>query len=187
MVFIPQPTPEQSTARNAGFTNIADICKERVRRVIHRIKTNSSSEFKLTADQGFKVFKLTSSNFKLWNSDESPKDEENLADQLRLFTDHLIPDRSQDDILYELLLKAGLPLSAKIEQKEIEGQQVFSVAEGLLLICLEDPIKQETLRSMIDLAPQMILCLDHAFNGNDQLKTNIVLEMESHEIKFQTV
>ena len=67
------------------------------------------------------------------------------------------------------------------------GQTVYSIAEGMLLICLTDDITQECLRGMIALQPERILCLDPAFKGNDQLKTNTVLEMKSHGIEFRTV
>ncbi len=185
LIQLPEP------AENGDFSTLADLCKERVRRVIKKMNDENGGKLNLDnsagQDRGFKVFKLTSSNFKLWDADEAPKDADALAEQLKLYADHIVPGRSQDDILYELLLKAGLLLTAKIDEKEVRGQKVFSVADGLLLICLEDEITQETLRGMIELKPEMVLCLDNAFKGNDQLKTNIVLEMESHEIKFHTV
>lgn len=185
LVQLPEPTGR------ADYPTIADICKERVRRVIQKLENEDNSKLNFEdeggQDRGFKVFKLTSSNFRLWSSDDAPKDADALAEQLRLYADHIVPGRSQHDILYELLLKAGLPLTAGIDEKEVNGQTVFSVADGLLLICLEDEITQETLRGMIEHKPETVLCLDSAFKGNDQLKTNIVLEMESHEIKFHTV
>jgi len=107
--------------------------------------------------------------------------------QLKLFADHVLPDRGEQDILYELMLKAGLPFTAKIEEKDTAGQTAYSIADGLLLICLANPITQECLRAMIELQPQRVVCLDPAFQGNDQLKTNTVLEMKSHGIEFRTV
>ena len=89
--------------------------------------------------------------------------------------------------MYELILKAGLPLGAKVEQVDVEGLPVFSVAEGQLLICLENPITQDVLRGMMAREPLQILCLDAAFHGNDPLKTNAVLEAQSHGITFRTV
>lgn len=184
LIQLPEPTG------NDDFPTIADLCKERVRRVIKKLNDEDGTKLDLDngeQDRGFKVFKLTSSNFKLWNADETPKDAEALAAQLKLYADHVILGRSQDDILYELLLKAGFSLTAKVEQKEAAGQKIYSVADGMLLVCLEDEITQETLREMMGLKPEMVLCLDNAFKGNDQLKTNTVLEMKSHDIKFHTV
>ena len=99
-----------------------------------------------------------------------------------------MPGRSQQDILYELLLKAGLPLTARVEMvRPPQGQEFYSVADGALLVCLADPIQPETLHAMRDRRPKRVICLDTAFHGNDQLKTNTVLEMKSHGIEFRTV
>ena len=138
-------------------------------------------------DRGFRVFKLTSSNFKIWAGEEAPRDAEALGQQLKLFADHVDAGRSEQDILYEMILKAGLPLTAKIETKTVAAQTVYSIAEGMLFICLANPITQECLRGMVALQPQRVVCLDPAFHGNDQLKTNTVLEMKSHGIEFRTV
>ena len=85
------------------------------------------------SDLGFRVFKLTSSNFKIWSGGEAPKDAEALGHQLKLFADHVDKERSEQDILYELMLKAGLALTAKIDTKTVAGQTVFSIADGMLL------------------------------------------------------
>jgi len=69
----------------------------------------------------------------------------------------------------------------------VKGAKVFSVADGLLLICLEDPIERDVLRGTVELKPQRVLCLDHAFRGKDEDKVNTVLEMRSHGIEFRTV
>jgi adenine-specific DNA-methyltransferase len=170
---------------------IADVCRERVRRVIGRITSQDDGKIDFEGDEppdcGCKVFRLAASNFKIWDGEGAPTDADALAGQLRLFADHVMPDRGEQDILYELMLKAGLPLTAEIEEKDVAGQTAYSIADGLLLICLADPITQETLRAMAELNPQRIVCLDPAFGGNDQLKTNTVLEMKSHGIEFRTV
>ena len=192
LVQLPEFTPEDSLARNAGYETIFDLCKDRVHRVITEVQKENKSRLQFIPtdeDIGFKSFKLTSSNFKIWDADDTPRDAEGLAKQLTLYADHVLPDRSQLDILYELIIKTGLPLTAKIEKKTVAvaGKTVYSIEEGQLLICLEDRIDMETLRGITALAPQQVICLDHAFHGNDQLKTNTVLEMRSHDIKFRTV
>ena len=138
-------------------------------------------------DLGFKAFKLSSSNFKIWDAEQTPKDEEGLAEQLKLYADHILPGRSDRDILFELLLKAGRSLTAKIEKKKVEGKTVYSIEDGTLLICLEERVTAKALRGMMGLKPRQVICLDNAFGGNDQLKTNTVLEMRDHEIEFRTV
>ena len=186
--FILTQLPEPTS--NPQLPTIVDITKERVRRVIQKL--NAADKHKLPTmngdgqDRGFKVFKLTSSNFKTWNADVTPKDAAGLAEQLKLYVSNVEPDRSPDDILYELLLKAGLPLSAAV-QRITKTQEFYSIAGGVLLVCLADPILPKTLAALRERKPQRVICLDTAFHGNDQLKTNTVLEMKSHGIEFRTV
>ena len=78
------------------------------------------------------------------------------------------------DILYELLLKAGFPLTTKVEKVQMAGKDVFSVADGALLICLEREITKELIKAMADADPSQVICLDEGFKANDQLKANAV-------------
>ena len=86
-------------------------------------------------------------------------------------------------------MKAGLSLTSRIEEITVGEQRAFSISDGNLIICLEAPLHAETLRSIIRLQPKpvQVICLDHAFEGNDQLKTNLKLEMQSNAIEFRTV
>lgn len=95
-------------------------------------------------------------------------------------------NRPDDALLYELILKSNLPLTSKIQSGKIAAQTVYDVADGTLAICLERQITQETLRGIMARKPQGVVCLDIAFASNDQLKTNMVLEMKSHGIEFHT-
>jgi adenine-specific DNA-methyltransferase len=196
IVQLPEPinnkTPHGKVAEKLALKTISEIGKERIRRVIKRIKEEDEGQLDLKdrekpEDLGFKVFKLSSSNFKIWEAEEAPKDEGGLAEQLELYADHVLPDRSDQDILFELLLKAGRSLTAKIEQKKIEGKMVYSIEDGSLLICLEERVTAKAMRGMVGLKPRQVICLDNAFGRNDQLKTNTVLEMRDHDIEFRTV
>jgi len=110
-----------------------------------------------------------------------------LAEQLKLYADNVQAERSEQDRLYELVLKSGFPLSAKIEAVSVGDKTAFAVADGTLLICLAKQLDQGTLRALFARKPQMVLCLDTAFDGNDALKTNTVLEAKTHGIIFKTV
>jgi adenine-specific DNA-methyltransferase len=196
LVQLPQPLDENSEAYKKGYRKISDVCLQRVKRTIEQIGVKLSAQFKLEETPyglNFKAFQLTSSNFKLWDASAGSKDADGLAKQLELYADNLLPGRSQDDILYEVILKAGQPLTAKIEKIEIAEQQVFSIDGGAMLICLEDPIKEETLVGMLEYQPAVMVALDKAFHGNDQLKTNIKLqaeatgESEQSRVLFKTV
>lgn len=186
-VLVQLPEPTEST----DFPTIAEITKERVRRAIKKLNGEDATKLPLEEgakpDRGFKVFKLQTSNFKAWNS-ELPKDDEELVKQLQLHVDHLVPGRGQEDVLYELLLKSGFPLTTKVESITLAGKTVFSVADGAMLICLEKQLTPDVIKAMADKKPERVVCLDEGFAGNDQLKTNAVQTMKAKGVtKFQTV
>ncbi len=208
LVQLPEPVGAASSRDDRGqeaaptrnYSTIADITRERVRQVIGKLNQAEEGQLKLEGsakpDRGFRAFKLSSSNFKIWDAAQAGTEPDQLALQLQHYTGNVDDSRTRQDILYELILKAGLPLAAKVEQVEVEGKPVFSVAEGLvlgrsgrgqLLICLENPVTLAVLRGMMAREPLQILCLDTAFHGNDPLKTNAVLEARSHGITFRTV
>ncbi len=163
---------------------IAELTKERMRRAGENVRKQNPL---FTGDIGFRVFKLQSSNFKAWNT-EQPKDDAEFAKQLTLHADHLVEGRTQEDVLYELLLKSGFPLDTKVEKITLAGKSVFSIADGMMLICLEKELTPEVIKAMADKKPERVVCLDAGFADNDQLKTNAVQTMKSKGVtKFQTV
>ncbi|MDD3641826.1 MAG: site-specific DNA-methyltransferase, partial [Atribacterota bacterium] len=189
MVQLPENCDEKSEAYKAGFKTIADIGKERICRVIAKIKQeNSQSLFKNQLDLGFKSFKLDSSNFKIWNTEGISTEQKVLEKQLELHINHINPDSSQEDILFEILLKAGYQLSDKVKKIELAGKNVYSVNEGAMLICLEKELTKEVIKAMAERKPGRVICLDQGFTNNDQLKTNAVQIMKSKGIDdFRTV
>jgi len=114
--------------------NLCEIAKERIRRVVKKIKEENPEKSK-EMDLGFKVFKLDSSNIKSW--DGNP---ENLETSLFDAVGNIKTDRTEEDVLYEILLKYGLDLTLPIEERIIEGKKVFNVGLGSLFICLADNI-----------------------------------------------
>jgi adenine-specific DNA-methyltransferase len=112
--------------------NIAELTKERLRRAGKRIREESPM---FAGDLGFRVFKLASSNIRAWEPDR-----DNLATTLEEHADHLKTDRTESDILFELLLKLGLDLTVPIEEKCIAGKTVHSIGAGVLLVCLAEKI-----------------------------------------------
>ncbi len=104
-----------------------------------------------------------------------------------------MPAASAEDVLYELLLKTGFPLTTKVKQITLAGKRVFSIENGTLLIYLEKEVTPELIDALADARPLQVICLDAAFKGNDQLKTNAVqtfksrAEAEESEIVFRTV
>ena len=185
LVQLPEPTGGQD------YPTIADITKERVRRVIQKLNDEDAGKLDLDnasqQDRGFRVFKLAESNFTPWNAD-LPHNAGALAQQLELHIDHIRPDRSAADILYELLLKSGFPLTTPVASLTLAGKTVYSVAAGALFICLERALTLELIRAIAERQPERVVCLDEGFAGNDQLKTNAVQIFKTKGVtSFKTV
>jgi len=210
LIQLPEPTYEiiegkeypkkaSEEAFNAGFKTIANIGKERIRRVIKKLNEEQESKLDLeqpgNQDRGFKVFKLDKSNFKQWQKLEPSTTPEKIVEQLELHIEHIDDKATPEDLLYEILLKAGFTPTEKIETKTIDGTKVFSIAEGALLLCLESEVTKELIDAVAESEPMQFICLDSAFHGNDQLKANAVqtfaarnMQKEKHnQIVFKTV
>jgi len=194
--FILIQLPEKTD--RTDFPTIAEITKERVRRVIKNLNQEQAGKLKLgdapEQDRGFRVFKLAESNFAPWNADV-PHDAPALERQLELHVSHVRDGRTDQDILYEVLLKSGYPLATPVETVVLAGKTVHSVAGGQLLICLERKLTLELIRAVAERKPERVVCLDEGFAGNDQLKTNAAhifeptdrREAKSDARRFRTV
>lgn len=145
MVQIPEPTAAESEAAKAGYTNICEIGKERIRRAGEKIKAETG-EKAAALDVGFKVFKLDTSNLKKWNPDP-----ENLQLSLQEATENFVPGRTELDVVYEILLKMGLELSAGIEERTAAGQIVYVIGGGVLIICLGSSITLSVVEEIVRL------------------------------------
>lgn len=189
LVQLPELCEEDSAAFKAGLKTIADICKERVRRVIKRLNEEDAGKLGLEGkrDLGFRVFKLAESNFTPWDA-EAPKDAESLSQLLDLHVEHIREGRTAEDLLYEILLKSGFPLTTPVETVTLANRTVHSVADGALLICLDGALTLELIRAMADRKPERVVCLDAGFAGNDQLKANAVQIFKTRGVtSFKTV
>ncbi|MGH8610120.1 MAG: site-specific DNA-methyltransferase [Gammaproteobacteria bacterium] len=187
LVQLPEPLPRPEKQ----LRTIADITKERVRRVIKKLNDEDAGKLDLEnrskQDRGFRVFKLAESNFKPWNA-EVPKDAEGLVRQLEMHIDHIREGRPAEDILYEILLKSGFPLTTPVDSLSLAGKSVHSVASGALLICLERKLTLELIRAMAEQKPERVVCLDQGFAGNDRLKANAVQIFKTKGVtSFKTV
>jgi adenine-specific DNA-methyltransferase len=186
LVQLPEPTSRED------YPTIADITKERVRRVIQKLNKEDEGKLPLNGEQkqdrGFRVFKLAESNFKTWNANVPNGDVGALQQQLELHIDHLREGRTQEDILYEILLKSGFALTTLVEKATLAGKTVYSVAGGALLICLERELTLDLIRAMAEQKPERVVCLDSGFANNDQLKANAVQIFKTKGVtSFRTV
>lgn len=180
MVQLPEVTDEKSEARKAGYTNVCEIGKERIRRAGKKIKEEAGQ----TADgldTGFRVLKLDSSNMEdvFYTPD---KFEPSLLDNL---VDNIKADRSGEDLLFQVMLELGIELSAKIERKEIAGKEVFSVYDDYLLACFDKDVNETTIEEMAKLLPTHLVIRD-ASAANDNVLDNFdqIIESYSNEKKI---
>ena len=194
MVQLPEPCEENSAAFKAGFRDIAQIGRDRIRRAAKKMASEGAAELNLNGsnpDFGFKAFKLDRSNFKVWGGNAA--DQEDIGEQIEMHIDHLSYSSSEEDVLYELLMKTGFALTTKIETVEMAGSQFFSIEDGALLICLEKEITSELIDALAEANPLQVICLDEGFKANDQLKANAVQTFKARtasretEIVFKTV
>ena len=178
MVQLPEPTPEDSEARKAGFATIADISRKRINLAGQKIGKG---------DIGFRAFKLTDTHFAKWRvtSEVTPTQLEQHLLDLR---DSADDDASQDDLLTELLLKLGLSLTETIITKTIAGLDVREVGDNRVLAYVDEHTKPalEQLRALVDAAPGKLIVLEDAFHGDDQLKTNLAQYAKTKGIELRT-
>lgn len=195
--FIMVQLPEEIDAANKDNKSAIDYCEaEGIKPIISelskkRIALSAKSVLETTKndndDLGFKVFKLDSSNICAWNPDKTDL-EQTLLDH----TEHLVEGRSEEDVLYELLLKRGVDLTVPIEEKDIEGKAVYSIGYGVLFACLDTAISREEVESLAqgivtwhqELEPAsdtQVVFRDSAF-ADDIAKTNMTAILEQNGI-----
>jgi adenine-specific DNA-methyltransferase len=185
-VQLPEPVDEDIEAgRNAralGMATISDICRERIRRVLEAKK----GRFAFGPAGGFRSLQLAESNLLTWNGDTAA-DASDVAQQLSLHVHHVRSGRSDDDLLFEVLLKEGFPPTTRSETIAVATQKAQSLAEGALIVCLSRSLDLETIRAIADRGPQRVVCLDEGFSGSDQVKTNAAQIFKTKGIVFRTV
>jgi adenine-specific DNA-methyltransferase len=188
-VQLAEPCEENSEAFKAGFKTISDIGKERIRRAAKKIKEENKGKLdfdKTKLDLGFKVFKLSESNFKQWR--ENIKTGEELKEQMKMFVDNTKKESRPEDMLYEIILKnSRFDLNVKISKESFDGVDYYRLADGVEIICLAPKITKKSVDKIISLKPEKFTCLDTAFKNNDQLKTNTALQMEAAKIEFKVI
>lgn len=186
IVQLQEPCNVESASYKAGCKTIADVSKERIRVVINKIQKERKEKPAIfddvSLDLGFKVFKLSASNFKIWRSDEI--NEENLSSQLDAFTNPVKEGSEKENMLYELILKSGYELTNAVEYNK--KSNYYSINNNELIIVLEK-MSKDIVDAIISSKPKKVITLDNLFTGNDQLKTNTVLQMKDAGIDFKTI
>ena len=198
MVQLPEPTDEKSEAFKAGYKKISDIARERINRAGEKIKADFAdklAERETPLDVGYRTYKLADTNFTKWQSAPTG-DLTELQARLDLMRESSNDNASEEDLLVEVLLKMGLPLTTRTQTVDVDGLHVHQVvtegnsSEGQPVLYLNEHAKPtlEQLRAIItDLAPSKFVILDDAFQGDNQLKTNLVQTCKSYDVELWTV
>ena len=191
-VQLPELCDEKSEAYKAGYKNICEIGKERIRRAGKKI-LEENTQVKLgdeemkPLDIGFKVFKLDTSNLKIW--DNTPIEDTQLDlfyKRMNDMIDSIKDDRTDMDVVYEVMLKMGVPLDIPVTYAEINDKIAYVVGDMLLLICLSDNITAEDIEKMADFAPAKIVCAEQGF-ADDSALSNAHYILKDKEIELKLV
>lgn len=175
MVQLPEKTDEKKEAYKAGYKNICEIGKERIRRAGKKIKEDAGLTAPADLDIGFRCLRLDESNMKAvyYRPDE--------VDQQDLFSlvDNVKSDRTPEDLLFQVMLDLGVLLSSSIETKEIAGKKVFNVADGFLLACFDHDVTEETVKAIAQMKPYYAVFRDSSM-ANDSVATNFEQIFETY-------
>lgn len=166
MVQLPELTDEKSEAYKAGYKNICEIGKERIRRAGAKIKEENPEKAQ-HLDTGFRVLKLDSSNMK--DVFYSPKE----TSQLELFryVDNVKDDRTSEDLLFQVMLELGTTLDSKIEESVVDGKTIYNVADGYLVACFDQKVTDEVVTAIAKMQPTYAVLRDTSL-ANDATATN---------------
>ena len=163
MVQLPEQCDAKSEAYKAGYKTICEIGEERIRRAGKKIRQETGANI----DYGFRVFKVDSSNMR----DVYYRPGEYRQDQLEMFAENIKPDRTPEDLLFQVMLDLGVELSSSVEETVMAGKKVFSVADGYLLACFEDNVTQEAVTEIAKRHPFYAVFRDSGL-GSDSLAAN---------------
>jgi len=188
LVQLPEPTQDST------YPTISDLTEARVRHAIATIDKREEGTLgteQACQERGFRVFRLAQSNVKEWDAravrGTESVDVDVLKEQLSLHIDHLRHDRSDLDVIFEILLKEGFALSSSLANETIAGRTVYSIADGAFLICLDRRLDFDLLKAIAKRMPARVLLLDEGFARNDQLKANADQTFKSKNIVLKTL
>ena len=192
-VQLPELCDEKSEAHKAGYKNICEIGKERIRRAGAKILEEKGDQIaigdeeKKMLDIGFKVFKLDTSNLRIWDSTPIIGDNqiEMFTERMNSMIDSIKDDRTDMDVVYEVMLKMGVPLDVPVQYVEVNGKVVYIVGDFLLMIALFENITAEDIDDMAAYAPAKIICAEQGFADESALSNaHYILRDKQIELKL---
>jgi adenine-specific DNA-methyltransferase len=168
MVQLPEACDEKSEAAKAGYANIAEISKERIRRAGQKIREGDCHK-DWNKDVGFRVLKVDESNLNAVRQTPDATSQGSLLDAV----ENIKPDRSEEDLLFDVMRIWGIDLAAPIERQKIDGKTVFLINEDDLVACFDESITEDFVKQLTGLKPLKIVFRDDAF-ASDDVKINTV-------------
>ena len=191
MVQLPEVCDEKSEAYKAGYKNICEIGKERIRRAGKKILEGNNSTLNSqnsTLDIGFRVFKLDTSNLETWDSTPIEHEQLNLLyERMNNMIHRVKSDRSDLDMIFEIMLKLGVPLTYSVNEIQINNKIAYGIGDDyLLLICLADDVQPEDVEQMTEYAPAKIIISRDSFK-DDTAMANAHYILRDHEIELKLV
>ena len=166
MVQLPELTDDKSEAYKAGYKNICEIGKERIRRAGKKIKSDNPLTTQ-NLDTGFRVLKLDSTNMKDIYYSPADTDQQNLFDMV----DNVKPDRTGEDLLFQVMLELGATLDSKIEETTVGGKTIYNVADNYLVACFDQDVTNEVVTSIAKMQPMYAVLRDTSMK-DDSTATN---------------
>ena len=165
LVQLPEQTDAKSEAYKAGYQNICEIGKERIRRAGKKIKAENPNATAL--DTGFRVLKLADSNMLDFYYSPAEVVQQDLFAQ----ADNIKSDRTPEDLLFQVMLELGVLLDSKIEVQQVAGKQIYNVADGFLIACFDKGVTDEVITAIAKQHPQYAVLRDSSY-ADDSTATN---------------
>lgn len=189
-VQLPEPVNPDSPAGKAGFKTIADISRKRIDSAGEKIKKDYAEQLAkrdTPLDVGYRAYSLTDTNFSKWR-ETSATDATTLEQRMLDLGESADDNASELALLTEVLLKQGYSLTESVRKETVAGLDVWSVADGLVLAYMDEQMKPtlEQLRALVDREPERLIVLEDAFQGDDELKTNLVQAAKTRHVELWT-
>lgn len=182
-VQLPEGTEDDSVLYKRGFKTVSSFTRYRLEKAAEKIAGENDSNI----DTGYRVYKLADTNFTKWHT-SSETDEKAVQQQLLEIRESSNDAATEEDLLTEVLLKQGISLTAKVQHQDISGLSVWNIGETTVLAYLNEEVKPnlDQLRAMAELEPGKIIVLEDAFQGDDELKTNLAQICKTNKIELWT-
>ena len=191
LVQIPEPLDSTSESWTLGYRTITDLARERLRRAGSHISRGLSNTLpkdqSRTLDFGFKSFKLSQSNFAVWDAVGIEGDEMKLEQQLFAQVENVLPGRTSQDVLFELMLKSRFELTTPVESAMVGKCEVWKINDCEMVAVIDIGLNVEVIREIAAWKPVSVVILDRCFAGDDSLKANARKIFEDAKVELKTV